>query len=214
MFNKNHHFFILILALFAGPALKAVEFKTTSSSKFPSTIFRAQQQNYTGMKNKSFSESNPGYSGGVAVLASREYFVPYLGLNAGGHAGRQSFLDGADEFNSIYTYQYVNAEAGLYLFPMGREKRVNIYFNGGGLLAYQSMTLKTNTTLATLTSKSEQTFSTGYKGNVGFEWILNKRGSGAKWTFYTEVGFKKESAKLFKQTFTLDSLTYTFGLGW
>ena len=43
---------------------------------------------------------------------------------------------------------------------------------------------------------------------------MRNRGSRTKWTLYTEVGFKKESAKLLKQTFILDSLSYTLGLGW
>lgn len=208
---KKKQIFAFLISILIGPILNAAD----RGLKFPSTIFRVQQHSFSGQKNKSFSEALPSYSGGVAVLMQREYFAPYLGFNFGGQSGKQTFLDGDTEFTSGYNYQYGSAEAGIYFFPLGRMgKGLNIYVNGAGLVGYQSINLKTTATLTKLTSKTEQAFSTGYKGNVGFEWILTNRGNQAKWTIYSEVGFKKESTQLLKQTFLLDSLSYTIGLGW
>jgi hypothetical protein len=203
------HTFTLIVLLFMSRILSASE----RVSSYPSTIFRGQQHNFAGLKNKSFADV-VAYSAGVTVLMQREYFVPYIGFNVGKHSAKQSFLDGTIEVKSNYTYQYGSGEAGLYIFPVGRQiKGLNLYVNAGGLAGYQSISLQPSTSLRSI-SVADQNFSTGYKANVGFEWILKNKSKDAKWTVYAEVGFKKESAKLLKQTFTLDSLNYSVGLGW
>lgn len=185
-----------------------------SAANYPASSFRLTQHNFSGEKNKSFGESPTSFGVSVNMLTQKQYFVPYVGVNFGGHTGKQSFLDGTTEISSGYSYQYASGEFGLYFFPIGRlERGLNVYFNGAGVVGYHSLALKTSTTLTNI-SKSEQNFGTGYKGNVGFEWILQNRGNRAKWTIYTEIGFKIETVKLLKQNFSLDTLNYSVGLGW
>ena len=184
------------------------------SSSFPTTNIHITQHNYSGDKNKSFGESPTGYGVGIKILTQREYFVPFVGIDFGAHSGRQSFLDGTTAVTSGYNYQYGSGEFGIYFFPIGRRERgINLYVNGAGVASYHSLSLKTSAPL-TYISKAEQNFGTGYKGNVGFEWIMQNRGNRAKWTLYTEIGFKKETVKLLKQNFSLDTLNYSVGLGW
>lgn len=183
-------------------------------SSFPTTNLHVTQHNYSGEKNKSFGASPVGYGVGIKILTQREYFVPFVGIDFGGHTGRQSFLDGATTVNSNYNYQYGSGEFGIYFFPIGRRERgINLYVNGSGVASYHSLSLKTSEVLTNI-SKAEQNFGTAYKGNVGFEWIMQNRGNRAKWTLYTEIGFKKETIKLLKQNFSLDTLNYSVGLGW
>jgi hypothetical protein len=185
-----------------------------TSSNYPTTNLHVTQHSFSGEKNKSFGDSPTSYSVGIKIMTQKEYFVPYVGIDFGGHTGRQSFLDGATTINSGYNYQYGSGEFGIYFFPIGRRERgINLYVNGAGVAGYHALSLKTSDTLTNI-SKAEQNFGTGYKGNVGFEWILQNRGNRAKWTLYTEIGFKKETVKLLKQNFSLDTLNYSVGLGW
>jgi len=185
-----------------------------TASNYPTASFHLTQHNYSGEKNKSFGESPTGYAVGVNILTQREYFVPYVGVNYGAQNGRQSFLDGTNTFTSNYNYHYASGELGIYFFPIGRRERgLNVYINGAAVGSYHSLSLKTSTTFVNI-PKSEQNFGTAYKGNVGFEWILQGRGTRTKWTLYTEIGFKKETIKLLKQNFDLDTLNYSVGLGW
>lgn len=194
--------------------LSGIAHAAKNSTNYPTASFHAIQHNYSGEKNKSFGESPTGYGVGVKILTQREYIVPYVGINYGAQNGKQSFLDGTTSLNSNYNYQYASGEFGIYFFPIGRRERgLNVYINGAGLGSYNSLSLKNSNTL-TYIPKSEQNFGTGYKGHVGFEWILQTRGTRTKWTLYTEIGFKKETVKLIKQDFNLDTLNYSVGLGW
>ena len=191
-----------------------IAFARPTSNNYPTSNIHVTQHSFSGEKNKSFGESPASLSVGINVLTQREFFVPYVGVNFGGHTGRQSFLDGTTAFISNYNYQYGSGEFGLYFFPIGRKERgLNAYVNGAGIASYHSLSLNTSSTLTNI-SKAEQNFGTGYKGRFGFEWILQNRGNRAKWTIYTEIGFKKETVKLLKQNFSLDTLDYSIGLGW
>jgi hypothetical protein len=213
MTMKQRQLFLFVFLAMLALSRTSHAFDITGSS-YPSTIIKASQHNYSGFKYKSFSDSPTGYSGGITLLTQREYFVPYVGISFGGQSSRQSFIDNGIAISSPYTYNYTSGEAGMYFFPIGRNTiGLNLYINGAGLASYQSIALDTNATLTKI-SKTDQNFSTGYKGNVGFEWILKNRGSRTKWTIYTEFGFKKETVELLKQNFVLDSLSYTVGLGW
>jgi hypothetical protein len=205
----RYHFFLLFIFT-SLISLSCISYSYQRSDLYPNTIVRIQQHNYTGSKNKSFSDSLQGYSGGISLLTQKEFFVPYVGINFGGQSARQTFLDGTKEITSNYNYQYGSGEAGLYFFPIGRQtKGLNLYINAAGLAGYHSIALKNSLTLSSI-SKTDQNFSAGYKGNVGFEWILKNKNNRLKWTIYAEVGFKKESLKLLKQNFLLDSLKLSF----
>ena len=209
---KYQDFFLLTFAIML--ILSGTAHAVKNSTSYPTASFHLTQHNYSGEKNKSFGESPTGYAIGVNILTQREYIVPYVGVNYGAQNGKQSFLDGTTVFSSNYNYQYASGEFGIYFFPIGRcDRGLNVYINGAGLGSYNSLSLKTSTTLTNI-PKSEQNFGTGYKGNVGFEWILQTRGTRTKWTAYAEIGFKKETVKLLKQNFNLDTLNYSVGLGW
>lgn len=203
-------FLIFAILLFTGGMAHAAQ----QASNYPTASFHLTQHNYSGEKNKSFGESPTGYAIGVNILTQREYIVPYVGVNYGAQNGKQTFLDGTTEFSSNYNYQYASGEFGVYFFPIGRRERgLNVFVNGAVAGSYNSLSLKTSSSFTNI-PKSEQNFGTAYKGNVGFEWILQSRGTRTKWTAYAEIGFKKETVKLLKQDFNLDTLNYTIGVGW
>lgn len=204
------YLFLFTIMVFLSPKAFCID----SGFSFPGTILKTQQFYYSGPKNKSFAGAS-GYGLSINIIKPNEYLAPYVGINIGGQSGRQTFLDGPSEISSSYNYQFGSGEAGLFIFPMGRrESGLNLYINGAGVAGYQQVTLNTTTLLTYISSKSDQGFSSGYKGNFGLEWIIKIKGLRTKWTVYTEVGFKNETTRLFNQNYVLQTFNYSLGLGW
>jgi hypothetical protein len=182
-------------------------------SKYPNIILRGHQHLYTGLKNKSFADTQTGLGVSLHKLLKYEYFVPYFGIGFDTHAARQTFLDDATDVMTNYTFQSGSAELGAYVFPAGRQvKGMSVYLSGSGIFNYNFLALD-KTKVFTKISNTDQNYGSGYKGAIGFEWIISKT-PGARWSLYGEMGFKKVQTVLAKQNFSLDSIMYTIGLGW
>ncbi len=209
--HKKYFVTLFYLILFS---FNSVAYAQRNAFRSPTFNLKIHQHTYTGEKNKSFADTGTGYGVSLEKLFRYDILVPYFGISMGTHSGKQSFLDDKTEKKAYYLFQYGAAEVGAYLFPAGRQvKGMSFYVKGAGLFGYNALSIDSNIKFTKLTN-SEQNYSGGYKGAVGLEWIFNRKSKYGKWSFYGEVGFKKEQTVLAKQNFSLDTLTYSLGLGW
>jgi len=184
-----------------------------NAGAYPRTRTGVRQLLYSGDKGTSFAESTAGVGGSVTVFKDGKYIVPFFAFSFSNLSGRQIFFDGSTEVTSNFTYYSAATEIGVALFPIERKNRgVNVYFTGGGTLAYHFLSLSKSTTLTSI-PYSDQASSLGYFGGIGAESIVSGDGK-LKWTLITEVLFKKESPVLLKKQFDISSFILSIGLGW
>lgn len=186
------------------------------ASNYPRTKISVRQASFSGEKGKSFAESTAGYSAGISVFVDGEYFAPFIGVYYGSLNAKQNFIDNGAFTSSAYVLQSGNMEAGFNLYPIARSARgINVYLSAAGVLGYQSLALSKSRTFTKL-PYSDQNYSTGYRGGLGVEWIINNSSytSTNKWALSAEVSLKKESTVLLNQNFLLDGLQISLGLSW
>lgn len=181
---------------------------------FKSTRLQLFQINFSGEKEKSFSESGAGFGAEAYGDWGRSWGRLYTKVRGTQISGRQNFLDGSTTANCNFTYYQGQFESGLMIFPVpSRDTGIGLYLSAGGELGYNWLSLTSSSTLTNL-KPSESTMSFGYTTAVGMEWTLSKSG-GKRNTLTGEITYRVESAALAGQTnFDLSGLALHIGYGW
>jgi hypothetical protein len=206
-----HSFLTLFATLFISEPAHAQFF---TPYELPLMRLNIRQLNYSGEDNKSFAESSPGLVAGLTLMSRGKIINFYGSVDVGGQTGRQNFLDGSSVVASNYAYRVTSLEVGANYYPFSRtESFVNVYLSAAGVVSYNSIDVKSNLTFTSL-PKSDMAVTAGYKASLGLEWIPKNYTKRPKWTIYAELGYKKENGNLLNQTFSLDNIGYTLGLGW
>lgn len=202
---------ITLFAIFAFISSTSQAFDTY---EYPLMQFHVRGFSYSGDKYKSFSDSGPGFSAGLAFLGRGQNFTPIYRIDTGGQTGRQAFLDGTTELILNYAYRYTAAEIGTYYFPAKRlNGGISPYLGGTAVIGINSIELKSIQVFNALPT-SDNNIIFGYRLCTGAEWFLTPRVGRPKWTLYTELGFKKENSKILNQNFSTQNIDFTVALGW
>lgn len=171
---------------------------------------------FTGPNKISFSQGDSAYGIELSTDSGGLYIGYMFRARAVFAGGTQTFTKNSVDYVSKYEYFSIEPSVGLFLYPVARrEKGLNIYLWGIGLVNYNYLNLRSIPTTVTGIDPKEQEFGFGYGGGVGLEFMQSSRGSfGGKNSIYGEVGFRNATAELAGQnSFNLNSLTGTIGFG-
>lgn len=199
--------FFIYLILFS------YNFSFADYESYPKTRFDLRHHLYTGLRGSSFEEQGSSFGLGVTKMMNRSFLVPTFSFAVIGTSGRQTFNDNGSDVEAGFNYYAANADFSIQLYLLGRRTTgINVYLTGGGLVGYNYIALSKDIT-TTYIPYTDQSISTGYLTGAGAEFILGTN-SPNKWTIFSQITLKNESAILLKQKFDLNSIIFSAGIGW
>lgn len=183
-------------------------------------------ETYSGLKNKSLSEGNPGYGAEISVDAGGKYFRYFIRARGSVSDGYQTFLDAGVPVRSGYRITQMSPELGLSLYPVSRrDKGINLYLWAVGVVSYNLLEINPISTTSSSGAvtpvstyskliKKDQGFGYGLGGGIGFELFMGRSKRSGGFALYGEMGFRQQQAQLADtNNFDLQSLSFSLGFG-